>query len=132
MKADPRTKEEILAVLNEFDRVSREQDLAGVMRIFVHDGAIFIGSESGAEAKGIEQIRSFFEELFSGPIAYGFCWQEIDIHVVGDMAWLFTDCQIETISAAGHHKHPYRVTAIFQRVEGLWRWIHYHGSEPVG
>lgn len=106
--------------------------MKGLMKAFVNDGIIFVGSESGAHVKGIKQLRSFFEELFNGPIAYGFRWENVYVDSVGDFAWAFADCHIQTISAAGHHEHPYRVTAIFQRIENTWQWLHYHGSEPLG
>lgn len=132
MRADPKTEQEVLAVLNELDRAFRNQDLEGVMKLFVHDGVVFVGSESGAEARGIQQIRSFFETFFSEPFVYGFHWEKVDIDVLGEVAWLFSNCHIETISAAGRHQHPYRVTAVLQRVEDQWRLLHYHGSEPAG
>ncbi len=132
MKAESKAEQEILAVLNEFDKAFREQDLHRMMKLFVDDEAIFVGAESGAEARGIQQIRSFFESFFSEPFVFGFDWQKVNIDVIGEVAWLFSNCHIEVISAAGRHHHPYRVTAIFQRVGSQWRWLHYHGSEPAG
>ncbi len=132
MRPDPETEKEILAALKEFDRVSRERDLSGMLRLFAQEGVIFVGTESGGMARGREELQSFFEDHFSEPIAYGLRWEKVSVEVFGDVAWAFSDCHIETMSAAGQHEHPYRVTGIFQRVGGKWLWVHYHGSEPAG
>lgn len=127
------SRQEVLSCLRELDRAFRDRDVDRALSLFAQDSStILVGSEAGETAKGPKELRAFFEQLFTGPITYGYHWEEIDVEVAGDFAWAFANGRIETISAAGSHDHPYRVTAILRRTGNRWLWMHYHGSEPAG
>jgi ketosteroid isomerase-like protein len=133
MKADQQTEKEVLAALQRLTEAVRNKDVKSTLEMFAQEeGVVFVGSEAGETARGMEQLRACFEQVFEGPIGFDFRWEECDVNVVGEVAWLFTDGHIKTSSAAGRHEHPFRVTGVLRRVGPEWLWMHFHGSVPAG
>lgn len=132
MRADPQTEKEVLASVHGLIEAVRNKDVKSILGRFAQDeDIVFVGSEAGASARGMKQLRSCFEQLFAGPIGFDFRWDECDVGVNGDAAWLFLNGRLQTSSVAGRHEHPYRVTGVLRRVGPDWLWIHVHCSEPV-
>jgi ketosteroid isomerase-like protein len=132
MKADPKTEEEVLAALRQLVEAIRDKDVESTLGSFAEEEDVrFIGAEAGVFGRGREQLRTCFEELLAGPIGYGFRWDECDVSVSGDVAWLFAGGRLQTSSVAGHHEHPYRLTGVLRRVESKWLWMQIHVAEPV-
>jgi ketosteroid isomerase-like protein len=53
------------------------------------------------------------------------------VHVEGTAAWVNATGTVTLRGdAANDRTLPYRVTAVFVRRDGRWRWHTHHGSEP--
>lgn len=52
------------------------------------------------------------------------------IHVVGDLAWVHCLMEFEAdFGVMGLIKQSARLTEIWQRMDGEWKMVHFHGSE---
>lgn len=59
MKADSQTEKEVLAALQALTTAVRNRDLKSVLEMFVpEDEVLFVGSEAGVSARGMEQLSS--------------------------------------------------------------------------
>jgi len=133
MKVDPQIEKEVLIALQRLKEAFQTRNVKAALESFVADeGVVIVGSEAGETAEGVEQLRTYFEKVLSGPITYDFQWEKCDVNSIGDVAWLFANGRMETTSAAGHHRHPYRITGVLCRRGSEWMWAQYHGSEPAG
>jgi ketosteroid isomerase-like protein len=133
MKADQQSEAEILATLHGLSEATRNRDVDSVIKLFAEgELTLVLGGKTGETAKGIDQLRELLQRLFSGPIGYSYHWDDYIVDVIGETAWIFANGQIETTSVAGSYAHPYRITGVLRRVDSAWKWVLYHGSEPLG
>jgi ketosteroid isomerase-like protein len=95
-------------------------------------GFRLVGSEHGEIAEDRPRLERLFAMLFARPVAYGFDFTTFAVGRQGDIAWLFADGHILAQGATETARHPYRLTAVFQRRGEDWQWRLYCGAEPAG
>ena len=96
---------------------------------FVTD-ALLVGSEPGEIARGREAIRALLEPIHARPERVTWQWDSIDIAAQGEVGWLFAEGNFVMEAVAGAVRLPYRLAAVLQLLDGVWRWRLFHGSEP--
>jgi ketosteroid isomerase-like protein len=133
MKADQQTEEQILATLRGLSEAVSNRSFDSAIKLFAEgEQTLVVAGMAGETAKGIEEFRDALLRVFSGPIGFSYRWDDYVVDVSGETAWIYANGQVETCSAAGCHKHPYRITGVLRRVDSEWKWVLYHGSEPAG
>jgi hypothetical protein len=75
MRADAPTEAEVMALLEKFSNACALRDTEDALRLFAQDDDILlVGSEVGKRSRGPEEIRAFFERLFSREKTYSWSW----------------------------------------------------------
>ena len=128
MLADAQTREEVLLALGEFRAAVSQRRLEGVLALFAPDAdATLIGSSLGEIARGPMELRPFLEELFAGPRAVSWEWDDVSISSAGEVAWLWLE---GALALDGVSDRVYRISGVLERRQGRWLWTLFHGSEP--
>jgi ketosteroid isomerase-like protein len=91
---------------------------------------LLVGSEAGEISRGREQLRTHFAKIFARPETLAFSWREVEVSVHGTTAWLHAEGEVVLKGSDGETRRPYRLTAVFELQNGLWKWRLFHGSEP--
>jgi ketosteroid isomerase-like protein len=124
---------EVLATFDAlYEALLKRGDADEAVALFADDDVVFWGSGRAEQAFDRRALAELFGQIAEIGDALSFEWAERQLHVEGDAAW---------VSAIGTYSHappgespsggPYRVTAVFVRRDGGWRWHTYSGSEPV-
>jgi ketosteroid isomerase-like protein len=128
VQADAQTREEILLALGEFRAAVSQRRIEGVLSLFAPDAdATLIGSSLGEIARGPIELRGFLEQMFAGPQAVGWEWDDVSISCAGDVAWLWLE---GALMLDGRSDRAYRITGVLEQRQGRWLWSLFHGSEP--
>ena len=122
----------LLAFDELFDALLSRRDADEGAGLFLEEAdTVMWGSEQHERSRGRPEIEALQREIasFAGEIA--FRWHQRSVHVERDVAWVNADGEV-TVTPAGAEprKTPYRLTAVFGRRDGRWRWHTFHGSEP--
>jgi hypothetical protein len=120
----------ILARLARLGELMFARDPAVVDELWTEAGFVLYGSEVGEVARTRAELTHLFDELYARPFRIRWLWDNPAVSLAGDVAWLATECQLELTYPDRVERLPYRITAVFQRIAGQWRWRLYSGSEP--
>ncbi len=120
----------IRAKVERFSGLLRSQDPAIVDEVW-SPGFRLVGSEPGEVADSRDALVTLFGRLFSRPVRYAFDFETFAVEAAGDVAWLFAEGDLVATSDVGSDRYPYRLTAVFLRDGGGWRWRLFSGSEPA-
>jgi ketosteroid isomerase-like protein len=123
-------EEAILARLARLGELVFARDSAVVDELWTDAGFTLYGSVAGEIARTRAELTDLFDDLYAQPFRFRWLWENPAVSVAGDVAWLVTECQLELTFPDRVESLPYRITAIFQRIAGQWRWRLYSGSEP--
>jgi hypothetical protein len=131
LRADPDRERELLASLEEMNRVWRERDLAGALALFAPDGdyALF-GSDRGETAHGPDELRRLLEHFFAEALVYSWTWHRRDASAIGDVGWVMVEATIDEVGGGVDLHVPYRISGVLHRIDGRWYWRLFHGSVP--
>jgi RimJ/RimL family protein N-acetyltransferase/ketosteroid isomerase-like protein len=124
-----RSEWEVLALFAALYRLAcgeRDADAAIALWAPDEDIALF-GSEEGEACVGPAAVHAQLVAIAAAAAGLSFAWEEQQVHVEGDAAWVNAS---GTLTVDGR-RSPYRVTGVFVRREGGWRWHTHSGSEPT-
>jgi len=128
VQADAQTREEILLALGEFRAAVSQRRIEGVLALLAPDAdTTLIGASTGEIARGPIELRRFLEQLFDGPQAVGWEWDDVSVSARGDVAWLWLE---GALVLDGRSDRAYRISGVLERRSGRWLWSLFHGSEP--
>ena len=117
--------------MDALDEALDGQDPEAVTALFTDDpAATFWGSATSEEALGRDDIRTLLGSSGSSG-TFRLTYHDRRVTTRGDVAWVNASGSA-TWERTGHDtlRMPYRLTAIFVRDGGAWRWHTHHGSEP--
>lgn len=122
--------EALLAAMDALDEALDGQDAEAVAALFTDDpAATFWRSATSEEALGRDNIRALLGSSgSSGTFRLTYHDRRVPTH--GDVAWVNASGSATWERTGRDTQTPYRLTAIFVRDDGAWRWHTYHGSEP--
>jgi ketosteroid isomerase-like protein len=132
MRADAPTEAEVMALLEKFSNACALRDTEDALRLFAQDDDILlVGSEVGKSSRGPEEIRAFFERLFSREKTYSWSWEWLSVSVAGPVAWVMAEI-VKHVRGGGEEANlPYRVSVVFERCAEGWALRLVHGFEPA-
>lgn len=122
---------EIRETLERFGRLVSARDMDAVAEFAPREDVLLVGSEQGEITRGRGALAAFLQEIFHRPETFTWEWTSVEVSSVGDVAWLYAEGHVLVRRDANENRAPYRLTGIFERVEGVWRWRQFHGSEPA-
>ncbi|MET3614792.1 hypothetical protein ABID16_003135 [Rhizobium aquaticum] len=94
-------------------------------------GFHLVGSERGEICLTRERVAAKIEAILSNPATLIFEFPNKHISIVGNAGWIFAEGVLRRRDPAGLEEvRDYLATCIFEKVEGVWRWRQFFGSEP--
>src|SRR5918998_507937 len=92
MRADARTEAEVMALLERFSDACARRDTEGALSLFAQDAdTLVVGSEADKRSRGPEEIRAFFERLFSREKTYSWSWEWRSVSVARPVVWVMAE-----------------------------------------
>ena len=124
--------DEVWSAFLTLDDAFARGDVEAVMAGFVADPDLTLWRYSEVErAVGPDELRTFSAWSAGLPGSFTIDYDEHRVHVEGDVAWLNAAGTGTWDDGAGTTKQmPHRVTAVFRRVDGVWRCHTRNGSQP--
>ena len=122
--------QQILARLERLGELLFARD-PGIVDELWSDGFRLIGSEKGEIAETRDQLDDLFARLFHLDARLCWAWDTKTITIENDIAWVFAKGHVEIAHPDRIDRRPYRLVAIFRKVDGNWRWRLFSGSEPA-
>ena len=128
---DTTGEDALLAKLDRLNLLLAKRDPGIVDELWSGPGFLLVGSESGEMARTRDELASHMADIFALPATYGFARQSSIVARHGDIAWVFAECQLVITAADGETRRPYRMSCVFQNIDGDWHWRQFVGAEPV-
>lgn len=107
------------------------RDLSIVDEFIAADDTLLVGPKPDERARGAAQIEAYFEALFAKPEALCFSWREVDVSVVGEVAWIHAEGDLIRKTDSGEVRRPYRLAGVLEPRGGGWKWRMFQGSRPA-
>lgn len=95
------------------------------------DGFRLVGSEVDEIAATRDELVALISYIFSMPFRLRWVFNDKAFTIENDIAWVFAQLSVELVFPDNVVPLPYRLVAIFRKVENDWQWRLYSGSEPV-
>lgn len=93
--------------------------------------AIIYGSEAGDIYVGHDEIVRHLEEAMGKPHTVRHAWERLDVGSNGDTGWFSASGPAMVGRDGVETPLPVRVSGVFVRRDGDWRWMLLHVSEPA-
>ncbi|MFH1039454.1 MAG: nuclear transport factor 2 family protein [PVC group bacterium] len=129
MKADEKTREEVLAVLDRLNEGYAAGDLEGMAALYTTDpDLVAIGTGKDEKFLGLEAVREGLERDFaqSESVAIEVDWSSVSAR--GDVAWLAAETTARVKAAGGEMTIPARLTMVLEKRDGRWLIAQFHLS----
>ena len=132
MRADKHTEKEVMAALQTFAEAWARRDTDAVLGLFGPDpDVVVIGSGRDEKRLGRAELR---EQLLrdwsqSEAVSVTFGWHLVSAS--GPVAWVAADMIVHARIAGKHVSFPGRLTGVFEKRRGQWRWMQSHFSLPA-
>ena len=132
MRADKHTEKEIMARLQAFADAWARHDTDAVLGLFGADpDIVVIGSGSDERRLGraelLEQLRRDWAQSEAVSVTFG--WHLVSAS--GPVAWVAADLIVHATIAGKHESFAGRLTAVFEKRRGDWKWMQSHFSLPA-
>lgn len=120
---------EITAKLERLGELMFARDMTIVDELW-SDGFRLVGSEIGEIVITRAGLETLFSGLFQNPARLRWRWDETAVTIENDIAWVFAEGNLERTYPDHADRKPYRLAAVFRKVEEGWQWRLFSGSEP--
>jgi ketosteroid isomerase-like protein len=124
-------RDQVLQALERFERLVAERDPALLSEFADEADVRLVGSGASKVATGPGEVEALVRRFFGLPVQIRWEWRSRDVSLVGDVAWLFAQGEAVLRGEGGEQRVPYRMTGVLDRRGDIWRWCHFHGSEPI-
>jgi len=132
LTASAEVKQAIFELMKRMSKGVENRNVDEILELFATSpDVVLIGSKEGKISRGTEEVRTLFEGIISSKVNTRLVWNSYTVNAKGDIAWLFALADLIHESTDRITRVPYRVTSLFIRFCGQWKWVQYHGSEPV-
>lgn len=119
------------ARLEEMSALISARDMS-VVDLFWSGGKFWLyGSEAHEVDETRESLHQHMTEMFAKPYSIRFRFGTMSVDQQGDMAWAHAPAVLEVTYPDRKVEMPYRLFALFQNINGAWRWRVFSGSEPA-
>jgi ketosteroid isomerase-like protein len=117
--------------LQHFSALLRARDPAAADELG-KGGAPLFGSEAHEQYFTRDEIASHLDEIYAKPFLLSFDWKKVLPSRSGAVVWAVVDADLVIDEPGkGRRAMPYRLTAIFEEVDGELLWRLFSGSEPA-
>jgi uncharacterized protein (TIGR02246 family) len=130
MKPDAATEAELVEVLERFCSAFADHEAEAVMRLFGGDPDVVVVTSEKPLLRGRVELKRFLDRYVNGPTTYSWNWDRHDVSAAGSVACLLAEGTETAVTHNRVERHPYRMTMVLERRDGLWLLMHVHGSTP--
>jgi hypothetical protein len=127
---DKTLEQELREKLDEVSARLYARDLT-VIDLFWKSGQFWLLGSANEEDMTRDALRAHLENTWSNTSRFRFVFDEVHAQAHADMAWLHAPAVLEVHHPDRVTRRPYRLFALFQRIEGDWCWRVFSGSEPA-
>ncbi len=129
MKADAKTKAEVMAVLNKFLEASEKRNWDNLQALIAPDpDVIMIGIHE--KSVGMAEIKAFVKRAWSQPEAGSIEYGWTSVSAAGAVAWVAADSTVHTKVGGQEMSFPTRITAVLEKRGDKWLIVQLHHSLP--
>lgn len=131
MKASPKIRSAVLAVLKQYWKAYEEQDAKAILDITVPDeDAVFLGAGEDEIVYGPKELKKALKRDFSQALSSKVTMKKVSVFAAGDAAWLYGDCRLKAATTEGSVVVAGRFTAVFEKRGESWLMAQSHFSVP--
>ena len=132
MRATPQTEAGVRAALQELTDAYQERDPDRVMAMLgPDDDLVLIGTGPDECRMGRAEVRLQLERDFCQSEALAAEYQPLMVSEAGSVAWAVGTATARAIVDGFELVFVGRFTAVLERLEGTWRFMHLHFSVPA-
>ncbi len=117
-----------IRALSEFYQAFNARDLEAMSRNWAQTDEIAMDNPLGGIKRGWNEIRTVYEQIFSGPARVHVEFFDYTIHETGEMFYAVGRERGEFWLGDASINLAIRTTRIFKRTDGIWKQVHHHGS----
>ena len=131
MKADAKTRAEIMKTIREMWTAYSHRDIEEVLSFYAPDAdMVVLGSGPDEKYVGAKEARKGLQRDFSQSESAKVKLSNIRISAAGKIAWLVADCLFKARVAQGEMSMAGRLTAVLEKRRGRWLIVQSHFSMP--
>jgi ketosteroid isomerase-like protein len=131
MKADPKTKAEVLRAMREMWRAYGRLDADGVLAVYASDPDIVVFGSGADEAYvGPKQAKKGLKRDFAQVRSVKVKLSKVRISAAGKVAWLAADSLFTAHVAGCDVDMDGRLTAVLEKRKGRWLIVQSHFAMP--
>jgi ketosteroid isomerase-like protein len=132
MKADTKTENEVLAVLNKMSEAYARRDIDGIRAVVAPDpDVVMFGTGADEKRVGRAEIQAQAERDWSQTEATSFQLGEHAVSAAGMVAWAAADITFNVKAAGQELALPGRMTSVLEKRENHWLIVQAHFSFPA-
>jgi ketosteroid isomerase-like protein len=118
--------------LVRLNKLLGSRDLAVLEEFSPSPDTLLIGG-GGERCRGRAELEAFYKGLFAMPFVASYSWQEVDVSVRGDVAWVHAEGEVVMKADDGTEtRHPYRLAGVLEPHGKRWQWRFFQGTSPSG
>lgn len=132
MKADKKTENQVIDMINSYANAYADNDIDAIMNLFLNDPDIVaIGTGDDEWAYGYDELKDGFKRDMEQSKGIKIEFKDITVSSIQNAAWTSS---YMTMYAQVHGQEiilPGRLTAVFEKIEDIWYFAHLHYSLPA-
>ncbi len=129
---DPTGIASALAANAAFYKAFQAMDMDAMSAVWSHGPAVRCVHPGWEPLCGWDDVKSGFIAIFSGQGWLRVAPAEVEVQVLGEVAWVSCVEVVSAVSAAGTSQARVAATNLFHREGGQWRMVLHHGSPVAG
>lgn len=132
MKADKKTENEIVEVLNSYGNAYADKDLDAMLNLFLEDPDIVaIGTGEDEWVHGFDELKEGLKRDITQSESIKVDFKNITVSSANNVAWTSSYMTMHAKVSGEEIILNGRLTAIFKKVEYKWYFAHIHYSLPA-
>jgi len=129
MKADAKTKAEVMAVLNKFLEANEKKNWDNLQALFAPDpDVVMIGVHE--KSVGMAEIKAFVKRSWSQSEASSIEYGWTSVSAAGAVAWVAADSTSHAKVGGQEMSFPGRLTLVLEKRRDKWLIVQMHHSSP--
>jgi len=131
MKADAKTRDEVMAVLRRWSEAIKNRDMNALALFAPDPDTVVIGTGADEKAIGHAEIKALIERARSQSQAASAEYRWTSISAAGSVAWAAADAAVHAKVGGREVSFPMRITLVLEKRGKKWVITQYHGSLPA-
>jgi uncharacterized protein (TIGR02246 family) len=125
-----RAERGVRLALIRMNQMLANRDLAIVEEFSPAPDTLMVGG-GGERCRGRAELEAFYKGLFAMPMKAGYSWNEVDVSLRGDVAWVHAEGEVVLTQDDGTQKRsPYRLAGVLEPNGKRWQWRLFQGTSP--